>query len=138
MSPEPVNWKPGGAYCWLAGKYWLGTLNRLESVMSSAVPLMWSAPGLMMLSRLVASISNRSTCGVNMTPAGKWPFNPIGATRPGPRSGELGSVMFGSDWTSLWVIVDCAICWTVREVKGPWSLAKKAPVRASEIAPSIE
>ena len=50
-------------------------LNRLGSGMSSAVPRMRSGPGLMMLSRLVCSISNRSTCGVNMTRGGKWPLD---------------------------------------------------------------
>ncbi len=48
-----------------------------------------------MLSRLVCSIWNRSTCGVNITRAGKWPFFPIGATKPGPRKVEFGSGMFG-------------------------------------------
>ena len=94
-------------------------------------------PGWIRLSRLVCSIWNRSTCGVNGTRGGKCPFVPIGATKPGPRAVEFGSAMFGSDWTSRWVMVDCEMSWIVREVSGAWLLAKKAPVRASARAPSM-
>ena len=45
----------------------------------------------------------------------------------GPATVEFGSVMFGFDSTSRWVIVDWLMNWTVREVSGASSLAKKAP-----------
>ena len=44
--------------------------------------------------------------------------------------------MLGLDWISRWVMVDWLRFWIVREVSGAWSLAKKAPVRASARAPS--
>src|SRR4051794_40311216 len=87
---------------------------------------MWFGPGLTMLSRLVCSIRNRSTWGVNWMRGGKWAFLPTAATNPGPRSGELGSGMFGFDWISRWVMVDWLMNWMVREVSGASSLAKKA------------
>ena len=61
----------------------------------------------LMLSRLVLSMSNKSTCGVNMMPGGKWPLIPTGATNPGPYSVEspFGLGTSGLDCTSRWVIV---------------------------------
>jgi hypothetical protein len=114
-----------------------GTLYRLGKVTSLAALLtspFWA--GWRMLSRLLASMFERSTGGVNGIPGGKWPLIPTGATKPGPRKVELGSVMLGFDSTVRWVMVDWLRSWIVREVSGAWSLAKKAPVLASARAPS--
>ena len=73
---------------------------------------------------------------MNGTRGGKCAFSPIGATKPGPRRVEFGSVMLGFDSTSRWVIVDWLMNWTVREVSGAGLLAKNAPVRALATAPS--
>src|SRR5262249_28945209 len=91
---------------------------------------------LMVVSRLVPSIWKRSTWGVFMTPGGKWSLMPMGATKPGPRNVELGSVMLGFDSTSRWVMVLWLMNWMVREVSGAWSFPKQAPVRAWARAPS--
>ena len=80
-----------------------------------------------MLSRLVCSISNGPTSGVNLIPAGKCALAAIGATKPGPRKVELGSVMFGSESTSRSVIVDWARSCAVRDVSAALSVAKKGP-----------
>ncbi len=139
--PERKPYDSGAFRRWstgmLEGMYWSGTLKRLGKMMSSAVPLMWSGPGLMMLSRLVCSIWNRSTCGVKGMLGGKCPPMPTGATKPGPRRVELGSVMSGLESTSRCVMVDWLMNWTVREVNGAALLEKNAPVRASARAPSM-
>src|SRR5262249_6402861 len=105
-------------------------LNRLWST-SWLACLMPSAPGWMMLSRLVYSMANRSTVGVLLTLGGKWPPLLTGATKPGPKRGLFGSRRSGLVFSSLGVIVVWLMNWIVREVKGASSLAKKAPVRAS-------
>ena len=112
-------------------------LNRSAVGVSSAVPLIRSGPGRNVESRLVCSIWNRSTCGVNAIPGGKWALIPTAATNPGPRSVEFGSVMFGSESISRWVMVDWLMIWMVREVRGAWLLPKNAPVRALATAPSM-
>ena len=63
-------------------------LKRAGSRTSSAVPLIRSGPGWTMLSRLVCSIRNRSTCGVLGISGGKCPLSPSGATNPGPAFGR--------------------------------------------------
>src|SRR6516165_3228751 len=90
------------------------------------------------LSRLVCSMPNRSTSGVKETPGGKCPPTPIGATYPGPYRGDVLSVRSGLESTSRWVTVDWLMNWMVREVRGAALLAKKAAVRASATAPSME
>src|SRR5262249_57556933 len=79
-NPEIKPYDSGAAILLPGGMNAGSALNRLFRTMSSAVPRMWSGPGLMMLSRLVCSVGNRSTCGVNGTRGGKCPFVPIGAT----------------------------------------------------------
>ena len=111
-----------------------------------------------MLSRFVCSMANKSTCGVLGIPGGKCCPTPIGATNPGPRTVESGSLMLGFDCTSRCVIVLWLMLRTVRDVNGPTvgvgspvvgsgssgtiresnvPLAKKAAVRALATAPSI-
>ena len=63
-------------------------------------------PGFRELSRLWCSMANKSTGGVLATTGGKCAPVPIGATKPGPRSVEVGSVMSGLETTSRCVIVD--------------------------------
>ena len=101
------------------------------------VPLMPSGPGWKVPSRFVCSMAKRSTCGVKAVPLGKWALMPVFATKPGPRTVEFGSVMFGFDSTSRCVIVDSLMFWIVRDVSGAALLAKNAPVRALAIAPSM-
>ena len=67
---------------------------------------------------------------------GKCPLLPTGATNPGPRNTEFGSVMLGFEFTSRSLMVDWLMNWTVREVSGPPLLAKYAPVSAFAYAPS--
>ena len=70
-------------------------------------------------------------------PGGKCPPIWMGATKPGPYSGEFWSVTSGLESTSRWVMVDWLMKPMLREVNGAWSLAKKAAVRASATAPSM-
>src|SRR5258708_2220913 len=83
--PETSPYDSGGvssvpALAMFAGMLACATLNRLASVTSLAVllgrPL---ATGWRMLSRLLASIFERSTGGVNGIPGGKCPLIPTGA-----------------------------------------------------------
>ena len=80
----------------------------------------------LMLSRLVLSMSYRSTCGVNMMPGGKCPLIPTGATNPAhtASSRRWDRVRPGLESTSRWVIVVWLISWIVRDVSGAWSLPK--------------
>ena len=134
--PETNPYDSGAASVWPFGRNAGSTLKRPGSRTSSAVPLIRSGPGWTRLSRLVCSMENRSTAGVNGTRGGKCAFSPIGATKPGPRRVEFASVMFGFDSTSRWVMVDWLMNWTVRDVSGAALLANSAAVRASASAPS--
>jgi hypothetical protein len=101
--PEIEPYDSGAVNSWPAGTKLGSTLKRVVRWISSAVPLMPSGPGRRRLSRLVCSMANRSTCGVNGTLGGKWPLMPMGATKPGPRT--VGSGLLGFDSISRWVMV---------------------------------